>query len=716
MAKDLLKPRTLIEYIPEVKYDPGFPGTPAQPARTVWGQKSVRYQVPASAMTSVFYFTDPRTGVQRSVNNYSEVPPGMRGSMRVIWTTPLDQLRSLLGEPRLSAAQAHYSDLWGVSFLPNQLVGEVATYLAPLQWSGAYVDRTVPASTTYPAVPAVPAIPPTKGSPARSVYDMHLGWNASAQSVRELEPGWSGYVDFSVGKVVGAVVGFSETQDVRDGVRTSFGDIKYGLVFGDGQIRVRENGATGRVVATATGNDEVSATVLGGRTIEWYINGEFAHRSSVRLANDYVLNAVLYAGNDAVLSPIFEEYEVFQTEVQLTLEPLAIDAYMGEELGFDLSLKAMNLQASQSAQAQFRLALPPVRSKIDGFGRATLDLRHLAVSASSQKNNANGHLTSAPMLVEAEVEGGEGAWIPSYAIATLGMLPVIMAGEAMVGQVMELELALPQLRVMSSQNAYGEMRAAMPPVEIRAYMEAITRVVHALEALGASPSMEPTAYISLAISERVGTTGAPSIAAVVMTAQAQEMISAQDEAQLTAHMVAAMMEQIGLAEKATALTFRVIGGVPTLLDEGPAWVVNTDTSASTRYENYSFNSFAVVGGRQFGVRKDGVYLLQGADDAGQAIEAGVALGKHDCGTQVLKHIEAVYAGVSATGQLFLRIGDGKNQYTYQARRVDADMRTQRFDPGRGLRASYFTFDLMSSDGEFELNNITFGVVPTKRSI
>ena len=122
-----------------------------------------------------------------------------------------------------------------------------------------------------------------------------------------------------------------------------------------------------------------------------------------------------------------------------------------------------------------------------------------------------------------------------------------------------------------------------------------------------------------------------------------------------------------------------------------------------------------MGLRQFGVRKDGVYLLQGATDAGQAIEAGVALGKHDFGSQALKHIEAVYAGVSASGQLFLRVGDGKSQYTYKARRVDADMRVQRFDPGRGLRANYFTFDLVS-EGDFELDNITFGVAVTKRRI
>ena len=43
------------------------------------------------------------------------------------------------------------------------------------------------------------------------------------------------------------------------------------------------------------------------------------------------------------------------------------------------------------------------------------------------------------------------------------------------------------------------------------------------------------------------------------------------------------------------------------------------------------------------------------------------------------------------------------------------MRVQRFDPGRGLRANYFTFDLVS-EGDFELDSVTFAVAATKRRI
>ena len=136
----------------------------------------------------------------------------------------------------------------------------------------------------------------------------------------------------------------------------------------------------------------------------------------------------------------------------------------------------------------------------------------------------------------------------------------------------------------------------------------------------------------------------------------------------------------------------------------------TDTSTTLRPVR------TVVNGKQFGARTDGVYLLKGDDDAGVPITSGIALGQHDFGTLALKSIRAIYAGVSSRGVLFLRVKDGCSEYTYRARRVDRDMRTQRFDPGRGLSANYFTFDLTSEADAFELDSVTFDMVASQRRI
>ena len=715
MANTLVKNKTLIQYVPEVKDDPGSPGSPGTPERTVWETVVERVVASASTMSAVFNYYDPRTNERKSVASIDQVPQNARASLSVIWTTPLDVLRRMVNSPGLSATQAHYSDAWGVARIPNGQVGSIPSYRAPIFWTNAWIERTVKVKRVIPATPPVPPRPPVKGSPARSVYDMHFGWNASAQSLQVLPAGWVGAAKFTVGKPVGAVVGFTKTSDVYEGRRLSFSGIKYGLVFVDGQIKLREGGVTGKVLAPMSGNDAVEATV-NGRTIEWRVNGRLLHRGPFVMGTDYVLDAVMYAGGDAVEAPVLTAGVASEPErMTLPMLPLAISAHMGTPFSFALRTRPLALLASETAILQAKLKMKPLRAQTEGFGAARLVLRRIMASAASTKQNARGRLRTAALQVDADVVGGEGAWVPKYSIGTLGMLPLTTSIDVMGGQSLEFGPRMRALWGRASETVYGESRTAMMPLAVLVDVETITRLVRAQELVGAHPTLEQTSYITLVLSESLGAAGSVTIAAATVTAQAQEQIGVQDEAQLTAHIVAALMEQIGTAEKTTALTFRLVGGVPVLIEDGHAWTVNADTGASTRYENYSFNSFATVGLRQFGVRKDGVYLLGGTSDAGQAIEAGVALGKHDFGTQALKHIAAVYAGVSTTGQLFLRVGDGKNQYTYKARRVDADMRTQRFIPGGGLRANYFTFDLVS-EGDFELDNITFGVAVTKRRI
>ena len=680
MASTLQKEKTLLVYVPGSAADPGFPGSPATPERVTWETRQVHHEVPASFM-------------QRIAGT---------------WITPLDELRNMLLSPGISAAQAHYSDVWA----QNAELGRF-----PVSCTGAWIVRSELVKVVVPAQPARPPRPPTPGSPDRSSYDFHLGWNAGAQSMRVLPSGWKGVTTFTITKPVGVVVGFAPAASVPTGTRTSFANIAFGVVVGSGVIRIREGGATGRILANATGNDEIEAKVKG-RVIEWSINGVMLHRGPFSLMSPFVLDAALYAGGDSVVNASLKDgIEAEVAGAALMLPAMAASGVASELLDFKLSLGAVNLQASELPQAQCILVAPPLRAQTGGQGGAVLDLRRLAVSAAQEGRNANGNLRAAPLGASIVVEGGDGAWVPEYSIASLGMLPLVCAGSVLGGQSLEFMPAMRPLWARGSESAYGEGRSALHAMQVTADAEAITPLIRAQELLGAVPQMEMTTYLSLVMSERIGSAGVASIAAYVVQMDAREQLSAEDEAELAAHIVAAAMEQIGVAQKASALVFKIIGGRPVLLEGGEAWALNTESNATTRYENYSFNSFMRVGGLHFGVRKDGVHLLDGQNDAGLPIEAGVSLGRHDFGSQELKHIEAVYAGVSASGALMLRIGDGRNQYTYQARRVDAEMRTQRFDPGRGLRANYFTFDLLNAaGGEFELDNITFSLVASKRRI
>ena len=147
------------------------------------------------------------------------------------------------------------------------------------------------------------------------------------------------------------------------------------------------------------------------------------------------------------------------------------------------------------------------------------------------------------------------------------------------------------------------------------------------------------------------------------------------------------------------------------------WVLNTENNGSTRYEGYDFSGFAVIDGVYYGCRDDGIYALDGEDDAGAPIQAMVSFGKQDFGTSALKRISNAYVGVSSTGKLVLRvIADGEH-YDYVARGSSEHLQTQRFDTGRGLRVNQLEFELYNQGGDdFELSSVEFAVLTTERRI
>ena len=147
------------------------------------------------------------------------------------------------------------------------------------------------------------------------------------------------------------------------------------------------------------------------------------------------------------------------------------------------------------------------------------------------------------------------------------------------------------------------------------------------------------------------------------------------------------------------------------------WSVNAETGASAAYEDYPFNSFATIGGRHFGAASDGIYELVGDDDAGVPIQAHLNLGQRNFGTSKLKAMPYAYLGVASDGLMVVRVTTEGASYTYKARAASAEMQTQRVDFGRGLRANYFTLELMNENGaDFDLDVIELAATPLTRRI
>lgn len=156
---------------------------------------------------------------------------------------------------------------------------------------------------------------------------------------------------------------------------------------------------------------------------------------------------------------------------------------------------------------------------------------------------------------------------------------------------------------------------------------------------------------------------------------------------------------------------------PPFEDPGNVWVVNAKTGAVSTYVEFPFNSYARIGDAYYGLKADGLYLLEGDTDAAATILANVNFGQLDFGTTALKRVTDVYIGIASTGKLMLKVTANGQSYLYQQQRATNEMQVQRFVPGRGLQGLMLTFELYNTDNtDFEMSSIEFAAVPLTRRI
>jgi hypothetical protein len=157
--------------------------------------------------------------------------------------------------------------------------------------------------------------------------------------------------------------------------------------------------------------------------------------------------------------------------------------------------------------------------------------------------------------------------------------------------------------------------------------------------------------------------------------------------------------------------------VTVALDDGVymGWVFHAGPNAYTSYSNVNFNSFCQMpDGRYYGAMPDGLYLLEGDDDAGTDIAAHVRAGLENFGTQRMKRMPMMYVGYRTNGDVLLKVvttspeGDKREDiYKLEQRTADA-MRESRVKIGRGLKSVYWGFELANVDGaDFEIDSVEF---------
>jgi hypothetical protein len=145
------------------------------------------------------------------------------------------------------------------------------------------------------------------------------------------------------------------------------------------------------------------------------------------------------------------------------------------------------------------------------------------------------------------------------------------------------------------------------------------------------------------------------------------------------------------------------------------WAVNTRSGAVTEYDNYAFNSFARIDNSYVGASSDGLYELTGDDDDGADIVAQIKSGFAQWGGSKLMSFKGAYLGVRGSGDFVLKLitGDDKTYiYAVSAR----DVATTKVTLGKGLRARYWAFELISTGQDFDLDTIEFVPMVSNRRV
>jgi len=143
------------------------------------------------------------------------------------------------------------------------------------------------------------------------------------------------------------------------------------------------------------------------------------------------------------------------------------------------------------------------------------------------------------------------------------------------------------------------------------------------------------------------------------------------------------------------------------------WVVNHNTGAPSRYENYDFDAFAVIGEDYLAARGDGIYLLDGDDDNGIGIDAIATIGRTDFDEPVLKRVTAAFLGLNSAGQahLTLRTDQGVTSGPYKLRQTPAASTTERAKFKRGIKSRYWEVDIENvAGGDLQVKSAEFETI------
>lgn len=590
-----------------------------------------------------------------------------------------------------------------------------------------------------PATPYVPALPPVPPTSASITKDLNLGWNAGARSLRTIKRGQG--ISFQSSVTNGAVVvGLNFLYSEGDYSKT-----KYPLLLQDNMVLKLEKTHPEPIVTFYADDvftikwqgESNKIAVLKGEDQLW----EFADEV---VPEKLLLDVSMYQGGDSIFNPTvvgeeWEELALIEGELPRLVGVIrdarvvsgSIQGYLprlhglilDDDLDDGIVLSYLpNLEghvvADESAQAgtvsgalprlrgiayqgdSMAAALPALKGKtgdVDGLWGLIPKIHGLIGDGKSQYIHStlprlSGEISSPQIIPQLAVIHMYANYLSASAVGALG----IASG---------ISYTLPSPEVKCSDYDYGLIYAELPPM--RSYIEMDNSDEEELR-ISVAPFQQTQGISESITSMIIKASSDVQLQAIQLSV---EHLDIKANAHLLLHAIGECL--VDMFVRATG-----IHALPDPRLESFAWAATEQGGMVTRYSGYNFQSFAEIAGKHYGVRTDGLFLLEGTDDADVPISAEVNFGNMNFSRSELKHLPNVYVGTKATdGRLFLKVETAQGEFTYEARRTDEEMATQRFDLGRGLRDNWFEFTLVAEDvTAFELDNVEFKPVTSKRRI
>lgn len=557
----------------------------------------------------------------------------------------------------------------------------------------------------YPATGAVAAVPYSPPTAAQTIVSLNQGWNSYARTIETLDLGT--YIAFTVKPgTQGALMALGPAG--MEGVAIS--NFSHGVMVDTSGIYVFESGAVAAQLASTNDGSEIRITRMADGRIAYSAGGiAVISTATVSTFETLYVYGMLYSAYDEVSSTTFAALAAGVSETTVVMAgagdlKVSINGPAVVMAGYGDFTTRLETGATMSGAGGLVVAL-------DGGGSGSVSMLAMLAHGGDSVSELVGYGYAA--LPRFTASGSEAAFVPAQPTVGYVNLPFLTAwGEGIDIEIGSGSVSLPLFVAQASEGEYGIGNASLPLFVAAGYAGFLADDEMMLFSTGIASTTHAAAIDLVLV---LNSAGELASSFSMTRAKALELLSVLQQsdsfAMLGVYGYSLLSGLHGLSLETLSVNSR-----PDLHDGGAVWVVNLDTSASAQYAHYGFNSFFRRGDSYYGVANDGIYKLEGANDAGNPIEALIEFANTNLGSTQAKRMSDVYLAASGNSLVLKVVTQAGTNY-YTARWGGAGMQNQRVHPGKGLQSVYWQFGVANQNGsDFELAGLEFLPIVTQRRV